>query len=168
MAAKTLTDELGPRPRTLHLVDVENLMGGPNFTAAAAATVKAHYDRLSGISGEDHVIIASSHHAAPGAWLGWPCGRRLVRSGLNGADLALIDVIKSENPSARYDRVVIGSGDWAFADCSARLHLDGCAVTVVARCPASVSRRLRLAAPDIRYLNANEVAAVVDLSRKAA
>jgi uncharacterized LabA/DUF88 family protein len=64
----------------------------------------------------------------------------------------LLDVIETEEPARRYDTIVVASGDGIFAEPVGRLCQEGCAITVVAR-RGSLSRRLRLAAPDVRFLD---------------
>jgi hypothetical protein len=98
-------------------------------------------------------VLATSHFAAPQAWMAWPSTtRRLVRSGADGADLALLDVIDSERLHLRFDGVVIGSGDGIFALAASRLQRLGCPVTVVSR-RDGLSRRLRLAVRDVRLID---------------
>jgi hypothetical protein len=100
-----------------------------------------------------HVVIATSHHSAAAAWFAWPAAaRRLVRSGPDGADLALLEVLEHENVARRYDLIVIGSGDAIFALPAAKLQEAGATVVVVSR-RSALSRRLRLAVRDIRYLD---------------
>jgi hypothetical protein len=68
-----------------------------------------------------------------------------MRSGPDGADLALLDVIVGESVEERFSGVVIASGDGRFADEAARLGSLGIVVTVVST-RRSLSRRLELAA----------------------
>ena len=139
--------------RTLHLVDVENLAGGPSVEPWLARAICASYEVVAPTGYGDHIIVATSHFAAPVAWFAWPPeARRLVRSGVDGADWALLEVLERENVAARFAHVVIGSGDGIFAMAAARLQSAGCAVTVVARRRA-LSRQLRLAVRDVRYLD---------------
>src|SRR5579862_7303671 len=78
--------------RALHLVDVENLLGGTAFSERDVADTAAVYVELAQVATRDHVVIASSHHTAYPTWMGWPkAGRRVVRSGPDGADHALLD-----------------------------------------------------------------------------
>src|SRR4051812_22281292 len=79
--------------RALHLVDVENLLGGPWFTVGEVTAISLAYARTAGVAAGDLVVVASSHHTALAVWFGWGDARRLVRSGPDGADLALLDVI---------------------------------------------------------------------------
>ncbi len=137
--------------RALHLVDVENLLGGTDFTEADVAAVARNYRQIARVGADDLVVVASSHHTALPVWFGWGEARRLVRSGSDGADLALLDVVKHEDVAVRFERVVIGSGDGIFAFGAAALQRDGVGVTVVSQ-RESLSRQLRLAVRDIRLL----------------
>jgi NYN domain len=138
--------------RVMHLVDVENLMSGPNFTVGEAQRVRQAYLAAAPAGLREQVVIATSHHAASAAWSAWPeAARRLLRSGRDGADLALLRVVAAEALELRFDRVVIGSGDGIFAPAAARLQAGGCSVTVVTR-RESLSKQLRLAVLDIRFV----------------
>jgi len=141
--------------RVLHLIDVENLLGGPSFTVEDAASVHSAYMATAPIGHENHVIVATSHRAASSTWFAWPqSARRLVRSGPNGADYALLEVMATECVHCRFDHVVIGSGDGIFAFRARRLQRDGCRVSVVT-VRRSLSRYLRIAVPDVRFLDAS-------------
>jgi hypothetical protein len=141
----------GASGRSLHLIDVENLLGGTSFSVIDVTLLAAAYGPVASVGPNDFVIISSSHYTAPATWFGWGRARRVVRSGPNGADLALIDVIETENVATRFARIVIGSGDKIFAESAAQLQTHGVHLTVVSR-PESLSHQLRLAARDIRYL----------------
>lgn len=137
--------------RAIHLVDIENLLEGPTFSDIDVMGLMESYFILSERRVGDHVVIATCHRAALAAWFGCPDARRLVRSGLDGADLALLDVMTSEKLAARYDRVVIGSGDGIFSEAAAELQAQGASVRVVTR-RNQLSRRLAFAVRDVRYL----------------
>src|SRR5262249_38209484 len=141
----TLTPDDPPEPsseRMLHLIDAENLLGGPNFDRARACRGRAAYEAIAPTGTVNQVVLATSHHAAPSAWFAWPSPvRRLLGSGPDGADLALLGVMAAERLEHRFERVVIGSGDGIFAFPAARLQAAGCSVTVVTRRHA-LSRRL--------------------------
>lgn len=138
--------------RTVHLVDIENLLGTAEFDERDVQIVMSSYSATAGRRQGDHLIVGSSHHSACATWFGCPDARRLVRSGPDGADLALLEAAECEGLAQRFDRVVIGSGDGLFAALAAELQAAGCAVTVVT-CRDSLSSRLRLAVQDIRYLD---------------
>lgn len=149
--------------RVLHLIDLENLVGSADFSGEEAARVHRGYVQVAPSGAVDQMVLATSHHAAARAWFGWPATvRRLVRSGQNGADLALLHVLACESVATRFDRVVIGSGDGIFAYEAARLQAAGVAVTVVSICGA-LSRQLEFAVRDVRYLEPIKVAPVIAL-----
>lgn len=139
--------------RVLHLVDVENLAGTGGFSQTDAVRIHEAYVQVAPHGAVDQIVLATSHHAALPAWRGWPeTARRLVRSGPDGADLALLEVLERESVASRFGHVVIGSGDGIFAFEAARLQAAGVNVTVVTR-RGALSRRLRFAVRDVRYVN---------------
>ena len=143
------------RPRrALHLVDHENLAGTADTTPLQAKVLSTAYATQVGIGAGDQVIVATSHHAARCVWFAWPHARRLIRSGKNGADLALLEVLAAERIAERFEFVILASGDGIFADPCAGLQAAGCQVTVVAR-PGSLSRRLGFAVRTQIVLNTN-------------
>ena len=92
MSEAHTTQALGSPPsyaadpcRALHLVDVENLLGGTSFTRADVAALAPLYRATAEVASNDLVVVASSHHTALAVWYGWGNSRRLVRSGANGA-----------------------------------------------------------------------------------
>ena len=127
-------------PRTLHLVDLENLCGGPSFSELQARAVEQCYRRAVELGPRDQVVLATSHWAARAAWFGWSkVARRVTRSGPDGADLALLAVIDAETVCDRFERVVIGSGDKIFAQAAPALQAAGVEVMVVSR-PINLTR----------------------------
>lgn len=138
--------------RTLHAVDIENLAGMPIPSRGQVSKVQAVYvDRL-GFGADDQVVMAASHRGLLNAALAWPHARYQVRSGPNGADLALIDVLLHEDIPARFTHVVIGSGDGMFARAAMVLASGGVRVTVASRSD-SLSHMLRRAATEVVYLD---------------
>jgi len=131
-----------PRGRTLHLVDIENLLGDPRAAGPAIAAAIEAYRSAMRVAPGDHVVIACNHGLAVDAGLAWPGARLRTGSGPDGADLALIDDADPAYVAAHYDRVVIGSGDGIFTGLAADLRALGTAVCVVAR-DGSLSRALR-------------------------
>jgi hypothetical protein len=138
--------------RTLHLVDIENLAGDSLPSLSQVREVQGLYRERLAFGSLDQVEIASSHLTLVNAALGWPRVHYRVRSGPDGADLALLDVLRNENVPGRFTHVAIGSGDGVFADEAARLGAAGVWVTVISR-RRSLSRRLALAARDVVYLD---------------
>lgn len=154
--------------RVLHVLDAENLAGTADFSVSEAVWVHRAYERVAPRGAVDQLIIATSHHAAPSAWFGFPpSARRLVRSGPNGADLALLEVLERESVADRFDHVILGSGDGIFAFALAALQRAGCGVTVVTRRNA-LSRHLRLAVRDVRYIDLGSATSAIDHRLSAA
>ncbi|MBO0819338.1 MAG: hypothetical protein J2P26_00655 [Nocardiopsaceae bacterium] len=138
--------------RTLHVVDIENLAGTPLPTLRQVSQVQGLYNARLGLSADDQVVMAASHRGLLNAALGWPHARYRVRSGPNGADLELIDVLLHEDIPARFTHVVIGSGDGRFLRAALVLTGGGVRVTVASR-TGSLSHLLRQAASDVVYLD---------------
>ena len=138
--------------RGLHLIDIENLAGAgfPSFEQIRG--VQGMYAGRLTFGALDQVVVASSHLTLLNAALGWPHARYRVRSGPDGADLELLNVLRHEKVAARFTRVVIGSGDGVFARAAASLATAGVRVTVVSR-QDSLSARLAFAAGEVIYLD---------------
>jgi hypothetical protein len=144
--------------RRLHLVDIENLAGSPRPSLRQIRQALSLYTGCLALGAMDQVEVASSHLTLLNAALGWPHAHYRVRSGPDGADLALLDVLRHENIAARFTHVAIGSGDHLFAEEAARLAAQGVWVTVVTR-QRSLSPRLRLAAREVIFLDTMAAAA---------
>jgi hypothetical protein len=138
--------------RTLHVVDIENLAGAPVPSLRLVSEVQIQYIALLCFGADDQVVMAASHRALIDAACGWPHARYRVRSGKNGADLALIDVLEHENVAARFSHVVIGSGDGIFGQTAQRLVNRGVRITVVSR-RGSLHPYLAGLASDVVYLD---------------
>jgi NYN domain len=143
-----------PPGRALHVVDIENLAGTAIPTLAMVCEVQVRYLTLLRFGADDQVVLAASHLGLLNAGLGWPHARYRVRSGKDGADLELIDVLEHENVAARFGHVVIGSGDGGFSQVAADLAARGLRITVVSR-RSSLSSGLARVAGDVVYLDGN-------------
>jgi hypothetical protein len=139
--------------RTLHVVDIENLAGAAIPSLDLVSAVQIRYLACLGFGADDHVVLATSHLGLLNAGLGWPHARHLVRSGKDGADLELIDVLEHENVATRFRHVVIGSGDGGFSQAAADLADRGIHVTVVSRW-GSLAQTLATVAGEVIYLDA--------------
>ncbi|HAM21428.1 MAG TPA: hypothetical protein DCQ04_03995 [Actinobacteria bacterium] len=131
--------------RKIHLVDIENLCGTPRPSRRLVQEVRDRYINFVPLGTHDHVVLACNHGACLDVGLGWPGPRLLVRSGHDGADQALLDVLADEGIEVRFTGVVIASGDGIFTEAAARLAQAGLEVLVVSRI-AALSKRLTLAA----------------------
>jgi len=137
--------------RRLHLVDIENLAGDQRPSLRQVRQAQRLYAGCLAFGAMDQVEVASSHLTLLNAALGWPRAHYRVRSGPDGADLALLEVLRHENVARRFTHIAIGSGDHLFAEQAARLAAQGVWVTVVSR-PRSLSPGLARAAREVIYL----------------
>lgn len=133
--------------RRLVVVDIENIAQGGVMAPWQARLVQDELRRSMGLNDHDQVIIGVSHVGVLNSWMGWEGTqpRIVAQSGPDGADLVLLEVLTTERVAARYDEVVIASGDGIFTDAVTALQAAGAVVTVVAwanRC----AKRLRMAA----------------------
>lgn len=78
----------------------------------------------------------------------WTGCRFLTGKGLDGADKELAQVINSEPAAAASSHILIWSGDGFFAEVTASLRSDGCAVSVFGPIGA-ISGQLRRVASDV-------------------
>jgi len=138
--------------RALHVVDIENLSGVAIPSRDLVSEVQLRYLACLVFGVDDQVVLASSHLGLLNAGLGWPHARYRVRSGKDGADLELIDVLEHENIAARFGHVVIGSGDGLFGQAAGKLAARGVRITVVSR-RASLSSDLARVAGAVIYLD---------------
>lgn len=123
-----------PAGRSLHLVDVENLMGGPTRGDLVLRRTLAEYREAATVRPGDHVIIGANPQVGIVAKASWPGARLVVRRGADGADFALLECVQDVDfIAARYDRIVVGSGDAAFDLVATQYRGCGLAVGVVAR-----------------------------------
>jgi hypothetical protein len=114
----------------------------------------------------DHVVVASSHITLKTAGAYWPGARYLARSGPDGADLALLDVISWERVAERFTHILIASGDHISAGEAAGLIARGCHVTVVSRY-TGLSRQLAVAAGrQVIYLDAPDTTTHGPMTRR--
>jgi hypothetical protein len=153
--------------RTLHLIDIENLAGSPVPGRIDVLLVRYRYHKRVGFSANDQAIVGCNHLAFRHVGFSWPGVRHLVRSGENGADLELLDVIRHEHVAERFSHVVIASGDGIFAQEAAGLAAKGCHLTVASR-RGALSKRLRLMAHRVIYLDAPEIPTAPSQFRSAA
>jgi len=115
------------------------------------------YATRVGFGAIDQTVVACNHLALANVGTGWSGARYLARSGPDGADHELLDVISCENLAERFSHVTIASGDGIFAWAAAGLAASGCGVTVVSR-RDGLSKRLALAAQRVIYIDTLDIA----------
>jgi len=123
-----------PSRRALHLVDVDNLLGCPPSQAVPGDVVAAlgRYTSRAKPGADDHVVLACNPRLAFAVRSASSVGQLLVRRGRGGADRALLDHADVDHIQGRYQRVVIGSGNGAFASLVRALRGRSVQTTVIA------------------------------------
>jgi len=124
------------RHRSLHIIDIENLVGEEHARGDEETfqRVIQDYTAASGMREEDPVMVGCH----PGLvfvaqrTLGQR-GQIFARRGENGADLALLEALDPTFLASRFHLVTVGSGDHIFAPVIAELVELGVHVTVIGR-----------------------------------
>lgn len=118
--------------RTLHLVDLENLSGGPSRSSADHRCAWRAYVEAAVIVEGDQVVVAASGRVMRHAVWFLPTGiATRAANGADGADRVLLEVGDAAWIASRFDRLVIGSGDHAFAELADAVQALGVDVEVV-------------------------------------
>jgi hypothetical protein len=133
--------------RSLHLVDLENLLADPWAEGPCVGRALDEYLTRAHFRSGDLVFVAGN------PWLmvevGWSqldsatpveCHRFAAR-GPQGADNKLLEASPMAWVARRFDRLVVGSGDGVFAERLAAARASGLSVRIVSR-PESLSGRL--------------------------
>lgn len=137
--------------RSMHLVDIENLCVTGDLTVDLVADIRAAYLAQLQPSADDLFVIAASHHNIEAAAFGLPGGFHGFRSGKDGADIILAQMMLEDDLADRFETVFLASGDGGLAPFASSLRAKGCHVQVVSRVE-SVSWAMRYAADSVTYL----------------
>ena len=141
-----------PPGRALHLVDLENLMGGPHAGLVVMRGAIAHYQDAASVTDGDHIVVGVNPVLLPITKAVWPSPRIEPGWGPDGADLALLRWVEDDRfIGARYDRIVVGSGDGIFQGMVKKFRSHGLPVGVVSR-KRSLSNALGCAATYVSLL----------------
>ncbi len=134
MAFVNVLPTVDVRQRTLHLVDLENLVGDPFAEVDEVQRALAEYLEVSGWQPGDLVSVAVNPGLA--SRLLWDLDIECTvhtAGGEDGADLALLTHAAPEFVERRAGRLVIGSGDHIFLQRALAVRNRGVGVLVVAR-----------------------------------
>ena len=103
---------LGREARRLVLVDLENVAGGSLRTLEAAVWAMQVVETALVVAPREQVIIGvSSIDGLFHAQTSWPRARVVLGFGRDGADHALLDVLRDEGVAERFGHISIVSGD---------------------------------------------------------
>lgn len=143
----------GKQGRALHVIDIENLLrlGGDRVDVgwlrrAYDATAARGCNDLARAAASTFVFKEIAHACRSWTPL-FPAG-----GGPDAADRRLLGDVDPAWTADRFDRVVIGSGDHAFAPLARKLGSQGVEVWAVSW-HRSLSRELRQAADVVHYLD---------------
>lgn len=139
-----------PSNRCLHLIDVENLAGGPD--GSRYRSIGDSYRQILRPRSSDLLTVgcdASGCFEASGAF---PGCRLVVGRGQNGADYSLTESVDLK-VLRRFGVVVIASGDHHFTLFASMAKQMGLTVVVVAMAPGYLSMALSRLADSILYLD---------------
>ena len=132
-----------PEGRSLHLVDIENLMGGPSEGFMKLWEAIQNYQATVHVGSSDKVYVGVNPGLADAVRFFWSESDILLGFGPDGADNVLIDETRDhEHVLENYERVVVGSGDGIFAEVVKYFSGYGMDVLVVSR-DRSLSNRIR-------------------------
>lgn len=137
--------------RTLHLVDADNLTGGPTEAECVARRAAETYRATAGARPGDQTVVGSDFRSAAVTAFAWPGVMVIRTTGTDAVDHALIAQLDPAHVAGRFGRVVVGSGDGIYADAMISLRDAGVTIEVVA--PRNgISHRLYPAARRIRQV----------------
>lgn len=140
-----------PVGRTLHLVDLENLLGDYRKDEVAIEALH-HYLELARWTEGDHMIVAADPQIVRQIGFDEPVPWSLhATRGDDAADVMLLAQAPVELIARRYDRLVIGSGDGIFVARARAARDHGVGVVVVSRPEGLANRYRRWAFPVIPF-----------------
>lgn len=138
--------------RRLIVVDIENIIGGPVDCLQVVEEAKALVEEFATPNEKDHIVIGTSHQTAQlNTKIVWQSPRVVFSQGHDGAELALTDILDTENIPSRFEEVLIFSGDHFFAPHVAELGRNFVNVHVFSQ-RSKLSRTLKMAAKEVTYL----------------
>ena len=143
--------------RAVHLIDAENLVGASLLSANDVRRLCGAYLTAVPFGPFDQVILASSHASVLALQMGWPGARYKMKSGKDGADICLAEVVVEEHLEERFEHVYFGSGDGGLAPFAAHLESRGVHVTAVSRL-RSLSPKMRLATTNVVFIDRPDIA----------
>ena len=137
--------------RQIHLVDIDNLTGGPSKDQQLHSEIREWYDIHSDRREEDLCFVGMSHYSAIAASKAWEGAKLVWASGQDGADLALINLLEETNFSS-VSRLCLGSGDWIFKFALSPFISRGVKVGICCR-ENSLSNQLNELTEDVTFVS---------------
>jgi hypothetical protein len=125
--------------RTAYILDIDNLCGEPLASYKSVKVVLDYFIEQYQPGHVDQVYCAATAEAAFAVKKLCPGFAVKVGRGVDGSDLCLLAIADPTWLKARFDRVVIGSGDGIFSPLAHQLINLGLEVEIISR-PGSLSR----------------------------
>jgi hypothetical protein len=134
------------------IIDIENAACTPSPEGPWVSHVQETLRDVLELTGDELVTVGCSHHAARTVAFAWQGGRRVWRSGPDGADLALLEVLEHELMAGRCEELTVVSGDAIFSEALAAFGALGIPTTVAA-VRGHLASRSRFAAQQVIELD---------------
>ena len=141
--------------RAILLCDIENLAYDFRKKGFSREDVCLVHDRIMTLIGHlrPYPVIAASHYFWKPVMTGWNSTFfPMLRSGKDGADLALLDAFKNKSCGDKYETILIASGDGIFSALAAELSSAGKEVIVLFG-RGGIAKKLELASKQAIDLN---------------
>jgi hypothetical protein len=119
--------------RSLHAVDVANEIKSGHFGVEEVSQLHRAWDIAVKPKDKDQYFLATGPGTAAALAFGWRDSHPVIRSGVDGADYAIIEFMDVEYIVSRYNRVFLGTGDNKMQPVAAELIKRGVEVTIVVR-----------------------------------
>ena len=120
--------------RALHIVDVENEIGGREFGLADARHLHQVWKAAVPNREMDQYVVATGKSTLGEVAFGWPGAVARGRSGADGADKEIVSYLEDvDYIASRFTHVYVGTGDHFMQPVVAKLIAAGVHVTLVAR-----------------------------------
>jgi hypothetical protein len=120
--------------RALHIVDVENEIGGRDFGLADARHLRNVWNATVPCGETDQYVVATGKSTLGEVAFGWPGAVHRARSGADGADMEIVNYLEDiDYIASRFTEVYVGTGDHYMQEVVGKLIEAGVHVTLVAR-----------------------------------
>jgi hypothetical protein len=123
----------GGKYKSIHFVDIENLVGMGKFDYYQAKAACDGYVKCVACHPDDLFIISAGPQNASAIYSGWKLGKKILqfRKGENGADESLKALFEQFNNLEVFEHVYLGSGDHGLEPIAKKSKEHGLPLTVV-------------------------------------
>jgi hypothetical protein len=104
------------RQRTLHVVDADNLTGGPTRDTCVVERAAERYRRAATVQAGGLVAVGTDRRSMPVTGLAWQGALVVGARGFHAVDRSLLEYLEVGRMAGSFPRVVLGSGDGIVAE----------------------------------------------------